>query len=74
MLVALKKYIENKVSVNLLELSQRFAISTAVARDMLALLQHKGFIEIENKACTTKCVQCAPEMLERFRWCSNPNP
>lgn len=69
MLLELKDYLKQQVAVNLLDITQRFAITVEVARDLLLVWQNKGsVVKVDNELCGSRCVKCSPAMMERYRW------
>lgn len=69
MLLDLKQYLVKQDVINLFELTQRFAITTEVARELLSVWQQKGKVErVVASACASKCSKCSPGGMERYRW------
>jgi hypothetical protein len=64
-----KAYFREVKSASLLEITQRFAIPTDVAHEILAIWQRKGkIVRAENSSCGSRCVKCSPLLIERYQW------
>lgn len=73
-LLALKKFIAEKKSVNLSLILQTFS---ARQEDILAILEcliHKGCIKkcIKTPRCATRCFKCTPESFAFYQWVESP--
>ena len=68
MLLELKDYLKTQAVVSLLEITQRFAITTDHARDLLMIWENKGRVEKVNSGCNSPCGKCSTVMNERYSW------
>lgn len=68
MLLELKNYLMQQNKVNLLDITQRFAITKDVATDLLLIWQNKGKVVKVDEQCGSSCLKCSPAMLEKYRW------
>lgn len=69
MLIAVKKYIEQREQVTLQQLSLHFNRDPEHLREMLAHWIRKGVIQTMPKptGCGVRCVACRPEVAEVYR-------
>lgn len=74
MLIELKRYLAERKSVTLKDLSIRFAMDAQALRPMLDHWIRKGKLQRSAPAQCGHCVSCAPEDLETYVWLESAEP
>ena len=69
-LIALKKFIAEKKSVNLSLLLKTFSAKQEEVLAILECLIHKGYIKkcMTTPPCATYCFKCMPESFALYQW------